>query len=73
MHQPISAFFAHGRTYSPSALVTDDDAAVRDYPHLFSPIESATAAPGEKRASKRTAKKAAAAPVAEDDQDDQDE
>jgi len=61
--RPSTSFLYNGRHYTPADIVRDDDPLVRDKPSLFVPIdgptiERATAAPGEKRATKRAAKKA---------------
>ena len=70
MKRPLDAFSYKGTVYGRSA-VYDDDPAVKALPHLFediggpknapeAPVERATARPGEKRTTKRAAKKATA-------------
>jgi len=66
MPKPLTSFSFAGRVYNVGVDVADTDPAVRRHPELFAaggpiakPVEAATARPGETRAVKRPAKKAA--------------
>lgn len=61
MKQCISTFFFQDRVIQSRSVVADNDPAVAAYPDGFrdleisGPVEQATAAPGEKRTTKRDA------------------
>lgn len=65
MRKANTSFFVGARLITVGELVADDDPAIAGREHLFDGapsstgpvIESATAVPGEKRTTKRTAKK----------------
>lgn len=66
--QATDCFSYRGVVYSPGLVIDDGEEVVRRYPSMFrlagqpaddAPVERATARPGEKRATKRPAKKAA--------------
>lgn len=68
MPKPLTSFSYDGRIYTPNMDVDGDAPVVRRHPHLFdgpaaapvqATLEDATARPGEVRAVKRPAKKAA--------------
>lgn len=64
--KPLDTFSYRGVVYTHTDVVDDAAEVVKKYPTLFAPVgaeapvERATAAPGEKRAVKRPAKKTAA-------------
>lgn len=59
MKQCLNTFFFGDRVIQSRAVVADDDPAIAAYPENFGdlnlsgPVEQATAAPGEKRTTKR--------------------
>ena len=58
MYQSVEVFSYAGRNFSRSTIVPDGDPVVVKFPHLFksldeSPVERATARPGEKRTTRR--------------------